>query len=123
MAGGPDAGEDRSRRTGLAGAVDGQALTASDAPLRAWPLAALLLLVALPALAAGPIRYLTGVPMGWATVLGTLFSLLILAPFAGAIPRRPGSAGQELMANATLLAVAIFAAAVPYNRHFHGLPN
>ena len=103
--------------------VDGRDAPAAERLRAGWPRGILVLFVAMPAILAGPIRFVSGASFRWSYVAGTLLSLLALAPFVralrvGALCRR-----QELFAHFVTAVVGVFAALLTYNRHFAGLPN
>lgn len=103
-------------------AVDGGRLPRADWLRDGWPRSVLVLFVALPLVVAGPVRFILGVPMAWAFALATLLSFAVVYTFAPAC-RRTLPRGRALGANLVLVSVALFAAELPYNRHFHGLAN
>jgi hypothetical protein len=103
-------------------AVDGRRLPRADWLRDGWPRSVLVLLVALPLIVAGPVRFITGVPLPWGFAIATLLSFIVLYTFAPAC-RRSLPRGRAIAANFVLVSVALFAAELPYNRHFHGLAN
>jgi hypothetical protein len=88
-----------------------------------WPRAALVLLVVVPSIVAGPIRVVTGLGLGAALATGTLLTMLAVAAFLPALRQSGLPARREIALTVALAAVALFAAALPYNRHFHGLAD
>src|SRR5712671_5222223 len=103
--------------------VDGRELGRVEWLRAGWPRGALVLAVALPLVVAGPIRFVTGVGLALAFVLATLFTIVAVAAFVPALRRRELSPRRELVVTIAVAAVAVFAAALPYNRHFHGLAS
>jgi hypothetical protein len=103
--------------------VDGRELGRGEWLRAGWPRAALVLVVALPLVVAGPLRFVTGVGLALAFVLATLLVIVAVAAFAPALRRSDLSPRRELAVTVAVTAVAIFAAALPYNHHFHGLAN
>jgi hypothetical protein len=107
----------------LLSAVDGRALAREQWLRAGWPRAALVFVLAIPLLVAGPLRFATGISLGLAFLLATLLSILALAPFVRAFTTSGLSRRRELIVTAAAAAVAVFAAALPYNYHFHGIAN
>jgi hypothetical protein len=88
-----------------------------------WPRGLVLLALVLPAMIAGAIQLVVHVGWNLSFAGGALVTVAVAAPFVRALGGRPLSAAQEVGAHAILVAVAAFAGALVYNRHFHGLPN
>ena len=107
----------------LLAAIDRRELPPSEWLRAGWPRIVLLLGVVAPALLAGPIRYVTGAGFGVAFALGALVSLAFLAPFVRVLARSGSSWPRELVTSAVVAGIAVFAAALVYNRHFHGLAS
>lgn len=103
--------------------VDGRELAPAEWLRLGWPRGVLILLLAMPAILAGPIRYLTGLGAGLSLVVAAMVSVATVAPFVPALRRRALRWWQELLAHLAALIVASFAGVLVYNRHFHGLPN
>jgi hypothetical protein len=103
--------------------VDGRELPMDEWLRSGWPRTILLLLIALPAIAAGPVRYLTGAGFALSYFCGLLLTLVVLAPLYRAARRPQLPMKQALAANGFVIALGVAAAAILYNKDFHGLVN
>ena len=104
--------------------LEGRELAPNERLRAGWPRLSLLpWAMALPMTIAGPLRFVFGLSLGWGFVAGALLTLLALVPLVPSLRARTLSAGRTIAAWAILVVVAVFAVALPYNHHFHGLPQ
>src|SRR5947209_1348646 len=68
----------------LFASIDRRELAPAEWLRTGWPRGALILLIALPALLGGPIRYLTQLAPGWALLAAIPIALMAVGPFARA---------------------------------------